>query len=200
MELISGDLERMKVLIETSLPGRTTELIRLHILRAEAKEWNPSNGADLPERTPRQRIYKFLSQTVQAYETDEELAIAHLTQALKIGAEVGAKAIFIRQTELYPLFHKVAVRIPTFYNEEISRKVAIRMQKIDSTKGVQPILTKREIEIVKHLDSGKPITAIGASLHISHNTMKTHLKNVYRKLGADGRDQAVEKAKSLGLI
>jgi ATP/maltotriose-dependent transcriptional regulator MalT len=26
------------------------------------------------------------------------------------------------------------------------------------------------------------------------------LKNVYRKLGADGRDQAVEKAKSLGLI
>jgi ATP/maltotriose-dependent transcriptional regulator MalT len=30
--------------------------------------------------------------------------------------------------------------------------------------------------------------------------VKTHLKNVYRKLGADGRDEAVEKAKSLGLI
>ena len=74
------------------------------------------------------------------------------------------------------------------------------MQEIDSTKGVKPALTKREIEIVRHLDSGKPITSIGASLHISHNTMKTHLKNVYRKLSADGRDQAVEKAKSLGLI
>ena len=200
MQLITGDLEKMKLLIETALPGRTTELIKLHILRAEGKEWNPSNSAELPERTPRQRIYKFLSQTVHAYETDQELAITYLTQALKIGAEVGAKAIFIRQMELYPLFHKVAVRTPTFYNEEISRKVAIRMQEIDSTKGVQPMLTKREIEIVKHLDSGKPITAIGASLHISHNTMKTHLKNVYRKLGADGRDQAVEKAKSLGLI
>jgi ATP/maltotriose-dependent transcriptional regulator MalT len=200
MQLITGDLEKMKLLIETALPGRSTELIKLHILRAEGKEWNPSNGTDLPERTPRQRIYKFLSQTVHAYETDEELAIALLTQALKVGAEVGAKAVFIRQTELYPLFHKVALRTPTFYNEEISRKVAIRMQEIDSTKGVQPMLTKREIEIVKHLDSGKPITAIGASLHISHNTMKTHLKNVYRKLAADGRDQAVEKAKSLGLI
>ena len=200
MQLITGDLEKMKLLIQTSLPGRTTELIKLHILRAEGKEWNPSNGAELPERTPRQRIYKFLSQTVHAYETDEELAITFLTQALKVGAEVGAKAVFIRQTELYPLFHKVAVRTPTFYNEEISRKVAIRMQEMDSTKGAQPMLTKREIEIVKHLDSGKPITAIGASLHISHNTMKTHLKNVYRKLGADGRDQAVEKAKSLGLI
>jgi DNA-binding NarL/FixJ family response regulator len=102
--------------------------------------------------------------------------------------------------ELYPLFHKVAARTPTFYNEEISRKVAERMQEIDSTNGVKPMLTKREIEIVSHLDSGKPITSIGASLHISHNTMKTHLKNVYRKLGATGRDQAVEKAKSLGLI
>jgi LuxR family maltose regulon positive regulatory protein len=200
MQLITGDLEKMKLLIETALPGRSTELIKLHILRAEGKEWNPSNGAVLPERTPRQRIYKFLSQTVHAYETDEELAIALLTQALKVGAEVGAKAVFIRQTELYPLFHKVALRTPTFYNEEISRKVAIRMQEIDSTKGVKPMLTKREIEIVKNLNSGKPITSIGASLHISHNTMKTHLKNVYRKLGADGRDQAVEKAKSLGLI
>jgi len=200
MQLITGDLEKMKLLIQTSLPGRTTELIKLHILRAEGKEWNPSNGAELPERTPRQRIYKFLSQTVHAYETDQELAITYLTQALKVGTEVGAKAIFIRQTELYPLFHEVALRTPTFYNEEISRKVAIRMQEMDLTKGVQPMLTKREIEIVKHLDSGKPITAIGASLHISHNTMKTHLKNVYRKLGADGRDQAVEKAKSLGLI
>jgi ATP/maltotriose-dependent transcriptional regulator MalT len=200
MQLISGDLEKMKLLIETSLPGRSTELIKLHILRAEGKEWNPSSDKELPERTPRQRIYKFLSKTVHAYETNEELAITYLTQALKVGAEVGAKSVFIRQTELYPLFHKVAVRTPTFYNEEISRKVAVRMQEIDSTQGVQPMLTKREIEIVRHLDSGKPITSIGASLHISHNTMKTHLKNVYRKLAADGRDQAVEKAKSLGLI
>jgi ATP/maltotriose-dependent transcriptional regulator MalT len=200
MQLINGDLAKMKLLMETALPGRTTQLISLYILRAEGKEWDPSKQRELPERTPRERIYKYLSQTVHAYETDEELAIAHLTQALKVGAEVGAKAIFIRQMELYPLFHKVASRTPTFYNEEISRKVAARMQEIDSIKGEKPVLTKREIEIASHLSSGKPITSIGALLHISHNTMKTHLKNIYRKLGVDGRDQAVEKAKSLGLI
>ena len=200
MQLINGDLAKMKLLMETALPGRTTQLISLYILRAEGKEWDPSKQGELPERTPRERIYKYLSQTVHAYETDEELAIAHLTHALKVGAEVGAKAIFIRQVELYPLFHKVASRTPTFYNEEISRKVAARMQEIDSIKGEKPVLTKREIEIASHLSSGKPITSIGALLHISHNTMKTHLKNIYRKLGVDGRDQAVEKAKSLGLI
>jgi ATP/maltotriose-dependent transcriptional regulator MalT len=200
MQLITGDLAKMKMLIATALPGRTTQLISLYILRAEGKEWNPSSSSDLLERTPRQRIYKYLFQAVHALEFDEELAIAHLTQALKVGAEVGAKAIFIRQMELYPLFHKVASRTPTFYNEEISRKVAARMQEIDSIKGEKPVLTKREIEIASHLSSGKPITSIGALLHISHNTMKTHLKNIYRKLGVDGRDQAVEKAKSLGLI
>jgi ATP/maltotriose-dependent transcriptional regulator MalT len=74
------------------------------------------------------------------------------------------------------------------------------MQEINASTNEKPQLTKREIEIVRHLDTGKPITSIGASLHVSHNTMKTHLKNVYRKLGVEGRDQAVEKAKSLGLI
>jgi ATP/maltotriose-dependent transcriptional regulator MalT len=200
MQLITGDLAKMKMLIATALPGRTTQLISLYILRAEGKEWNPSSSSDLLERTPRQRMYKYLFQAVHALEFDEELAITHLNSALMAGSEVGAKATFIRQVELFPLYEKVAIRTPTFYNEEISRKVAARMQEIDSIKGEKPMLTKREIEIASHLSSGKPITSIGALLHISHNTMKTHLKNIYRKLGVEGRDQAVEKAKSLGLI
>lgn len=200
MSLISNDLEKMKLFIKTALPGRTTQLISLYILRGEGKDWDPSKKKELPERTPRQRIYKLLSQTVHAVKDDEELAITYLTQALRAGSEVGAKGIFIRQIELYPLFHKVATRTPTFYNEDISRKVAARMQEMDASRNEKPTLTKREIEIVRNLDSGKPITSIGASLHISHNTMKTHLKNIYRKLSVGGRSQAVEKAKSTGLI
>ncbi|MSZ26140.1 MAG: hypothetical protein F2635_05830, partial [Actinobacteria bacterium] len=125
---------------------------------------------------------------------------SHLTEALRVGAEVGAKAIFLRQTDLYPLYFKIATKTPTFYHEDISRKAAARMQELQTTGDGKPELTKREIEIVRHLDSGKPITSIGATLHVSHNTMKTHLKNIYRKLAVEGRNQAVEKAKSLGLI
>jgi ATP/maltotriose-dependent transcriptional regulator MalT len=44
------------------------------------------------------------------------------------------------------------------------------------------------------------LTLIAAELHISQNTMKTHLKNLYRKLGADGRNDAVEKGKAAFLI
>lgn len=200
VRLVSGETERIKILIKTALAGRTVELMKLHLLRAEGKEWDPSKIQTLPERTPRQRIYKSLSATVHSMESNEDKAISHLTEALRVGAEVGAKAIFLRQTDFYPLYFKIATKTPTFYHEDISRKAAVRMQELQTIGDGKPELTKREVEIVRHLDSGKPITSIGATLHVSHNTMKTHLKNIYRKLAVEGRNQAVEKAKSLSLI
>jgi DNA-binding CsgD family transcriptional regulator len=64
----------------------------------------------------------------------------------------------------------------------------------------QQSLTKRELEILRQLSTGRTLTIIAAELHISQNTMKTHLKNLYRKIGAEGRHDAVEKAKSSFLI
>jgi DNA-binding CsgD family transcriptional regulator len=200
LRVMSGEMDRVELLIKTALPGRAVDSLKLHFQISDGKTEASSIAAELPDRTPRQVIFKSLVSALYSYPTDENVATDHLTEALRVGAEVGAKGIFISQVQLYPLLHKIAIKVPTFYHEDISRKAALRMQEINASKNIKPELTKREIEIVGHLASGKPITAIGASLHISHNTMKTHLKNVYRKLGADGRDQAVEKAKSLGLI
>ena len=61
-------------------------------------------------------------------------------------------------------------------------------------------LTKRELDILRRLTTGLPITQIAASLHISNNTIKTHLKNVYKKLGVDSRESAVAKGKELLLF
>ena len=66
--------------------------------------------------------------------------------------------------------------------------------------GLPVPLTNREIEVVRHLSTGVPISSISSTLHVSMNTMKTHLRNVYRKLEVDGREKAVEKAKELFLI
>jgi DNA-binding CsgD family transcriptional regulator len=48
-------------------------------------------------------------------------------------------------------------------------------------------LTARETEIVTALLQGKSDKDIGAILHVSVDTVKTHLKNIYRKTGAPGR-------------
>jgi len=63
-----------------------------------------------------------------------------------------------------------------------------------------PGLTKREFEILQHLATGRTLTSISSELHISQNTMKTHLKNLYKKLAALNRHDAVEKAKELSLL
>jgi DNA-binding CsgD family transcriptional regulator len=200
VRVITGEMDRVELLLKTALAGRAVDSLKMHFLITDGKTEASLLAAELPDRTPRQKIFKSLVSALYSYPNDEDVAMDHLSDALRVGTDVGAKGIFISQIQLYPLLHKIAIKVPTFYHEDISRKAAVRMQELNATKNIKPELTKREIEIVGHLASGKPITSIGASLHISHNTMKTHLKNVYRKLGADGRDQAVEKAKSLGLI
>jgi len=53
------------------------------------------------------------------------------------------------------------------------------------------LLTAREREILSHLSTTMNTAEIAAALHISPNTLKTHLKAVYRKLGVSGRRDAV---------
>jgi LuxR family maltose regulon positive regulatory protein len=55
---------------------------------------------------------------------------------------------------------------------------------------VQP-LTGRELEVLSHLSTTRSLPEIAAILHISRNTLKSHLKSIYRKLGVENRRDAV---------
>lgn len=61
-------------------------------------------------------------------------------------------------------------------------------------------LTDRELEVLNHLPTLMSNVEIAAGLHLSVNTVKSHLKAVYRKLGVDGRRHAVLRARELELI
>jgi LuxR family maltose regulon positive regulatory protein len=61
-------------------------------------------------------------------------------------------------------------------------------------------LTDREMEVLVHLPTLMSNAEIATGLHLSVNTVKTHLKAVYRKLGVDGRRQAVVRGRELELI
>lgn len=61
-------------------------------------------------------------------------------------------------------------------------------------------LTDRELETLAHLASGRTNKAIARRMFVSTNTVKTHLKRIYAKLGVSTRTQAVERGHVLGLI
>lgn len=61
-------------------------------------------------------------------------------------------------------------------------------------------LTEREAEVLTLLATGMSNAEIGAELFISVNTVKSHLKNVYGKLGVDNRTRALSTALELGVI
>jgi DNA-binding NarL/FixJ family response regulator len=155
----------------------------------------------LPEKTPRDLIWKYLNEV--SFNIDKEnIAMPAMRKALEVGSQVGAKETFLRQRdEMGNLIIRIANDYPTVYNEEIAAAMAERMKERGSTMNEgQASLTKRELEILRQLSTGRTLTVIAGELHISQNTMKTHLKNLYKKMGAEGRHDAVEKAKASFLI
>jgi LuxR family maltose regulon positive regulatory protein len=61
-------------------------------------------------------------------------------------------------------------------------------------------LSERELEVLQHLNSYLSTQEIAEFLVVSANTVRTHIKNIYGKLGVHGRSSAVRRAKELGLL
>ncbi len=64
---------------------------------------------------------------------------------------------------------------------------------------VEP-LSSREVTVLRYLCSRLTYREIAAALYVSLNTLKTHVKNVYRKLGVATREDAVAAGRRSGLI
>lgn len=55
-------------------------------------------------------------------------------------------------------------------------------------------LSDREVEVLTKLDGGETARQIGAELYVSHETVRSHLKRIYRKLGVHDRAGALQRA------
>jgi LuxR family maltose regulon positive regulatory protein len=61
-------------------------------------------------------------------------------------------------------------------------------------------LTRSEVRILNYLPTNLTAPEIADELYLSVNTVKMHMRNLYAKLGAHQRSQAVERARELGLL
>jgi DNA-binding NarL/FixJ family response regulator len=96
----------------------------------------------------------------------------------------------------------------------VARLVGIRPQQLRSVMYDLPLpgtggrprqidpcpLSAREVEVLRRLARGMVYKQIAAELNLSTSTVRTHLHNVYGKLGAMDRAQAVLMATERGWI
>ena len=73
------------------------------------------------------------------------------------------------------------------------------------TPGKPPVLvveplTEREREVLRHVSGMLNTAEVASEMYISVNTVKTHLRSIYRKLAAGHRAEAVRRARQLQLI
>jgi len=61
-------------------------------------------------------------------------------------------------------------------------------------------LSERELAVLRLLSSRLSLREIGNELYVSLNTIKTHTRNLYAKLRVGSRQQAVIRARELGLL
>ncbi len=61
-------------------------------------------------------------------------------------------------------------------------------------------LSERELNVLRHLVTNLSVPEIAAKLYVSVNTVKTHQRSIYRKLAASSRREAVDHARTVGLV
>ena len=61
-------------------------------------------------------------------------------------------------------------------------------------------LSGRELEVLHELAAGHSNKEIAAHLHVSPNTIKTHVARLFEKLGAKRRTDAIRRARELGIV
>jgi len=64
----------------------------------------------------------------------------------------------------------------------------------------QPVLTDRELDVLSGMCDGRSNAEIGRSLYLSEDTVKTHARRLFRKLGAGDRAHAVAIAIRRGMV
>ncbi len=64
---------------------------------------------------------------------------------------------------------------------------------------VEP-LTRGETRVLRYLVTHMSVREIAAELRLSANTVRTHMRHLYWKLGAHSRHEAVRRARAIGLL
>src|SRR5262245_31170426 len=133
----------------------------------------------------------------------KDVAAAHLDEALALAAPEHARQVFLDCGK--PVRALLTVLLPA--ESRFAGFAAGILQRFESPVGPRAVdhggkgeLTESEREIMRYLSSHLTNEEIAADLCLSVNTVKTHLRAIYRKLGVSSRRAALAAAGAQGLL
>lgn len=198
IRLFTGEYDRAMDLLNRCPDTYTRNALdsAIQVMRKSPKAATLLEKFDL--QMPKQAITYHLFRAHMLAENPSK-QLQEVRAAIEIGSSNGYFKHFLTQrTDVMQCYISIAAESPTVFNERLAREAGVRineMMRRQSSTGSS--LTRREADILRHLSTGIPIKEIAANLNISRNTIKTHLKNLYKKLGAVDRNDAVAKGREL---
>jgi LuxR family transcriptional regulator, maltose regulon positive regulatory protein len=145
-----------------------------------------------------------------AYQADSDLAkaVPPLVQALTLGQSKGFRRIFLDEGARLAALLQAA--LPALQNRTLSlfastllhsfpAESTSQLTAANSTVQIEP-LSQQELRVLRLLCAGLSNAEIAGELVVSNNTIKTHVKSIYRKLNVKSRDEAHEVARELKLL
>ena len=138
-------------------------------------------------------------------------ALDSLTQALQLASAEGFIRTFLDEgPTLAKLLQRWAVSYkaqckslgvaPEFLTHLLQCSATQRTQPQASTQEADAQLTTRELHVIRLLAAGNRNRAIAEQMHLSEHTVKTHLRNISAKLGAQSRTEVIAIARAKGLL
>ncbi len=113
--------------------------------------------------------------------------------ALDLGERFGYRRVFLDDIDIVATLNHAArgqdgIRVPSWLKPGPAKAAA----------GLTEALTRKELRILKHLETGASNREIAGSLFVSEGTLKWHLHNMYRKLECRNRSGAIAAARRQG--
>jgi DNA-binding NarL/FixJ family response regulator len=92
---------------------------------------------------------------------------------------------------------EIAATVVYALSDGLSRRAVPAPRSVEATA---PTLTEREMQVLTGMSRGRSNAEIGKELYLSEDTVKTHARRLFRKLGAADRAQAVAIGFRWGLV
>jgi LuxR family maltose regulon positive regulatory protein len=178
---------------------RARDAISAHAYTAVHEALEPWLGEDPGDTHPRTLIEASVQRAIACLaQADSERARLHLRAAMDLAAVDGLRApLLAHGRELTELLQYEAAASDPYQSAAL--ELLDRVQRLQNVSFVVP-LTHRECVVLGLLPTMMSNEEIAQSMHVSVNTVKTHLKALYRKLSVDRRRDAVVRARQLELL